>query len=369
MGTPVVVHEGGGALYETGLPERRRTGLSHRHRAAHRDAADGPRPRLHDELAARGFAMRMGEWSEAEHLDRYLALIGQARAIGRRARSRDRTSWHRGCRSPACTIRAMTWRMNESPAGTTVGAPRILPFHTRICNDWMSRIVSRLAAGGAGPCAGPGRACSVCFGRLAALPSGLIVDGRRPSVDHANPGDPRPVGNDLTFLFLPHHLSIAGDLAVRPLAVLGRPGVRRPPAGRQPAGRDVLSAGLGGLVVRCRFRPRLADGRPSALGRLRCLCLVRSAGQGSGRRRSRPASTRRRRSSWPTPSRAITRTSGRPAGIPGRSGLHPGPDRRVEKLGAWQCPMRRRGLFGTAGAGWRHFCGLLLLPLSWPSLT
>jgi len=48
----------------------------------------------------------------------------------------------------------------------------------------------------------------VCFARLVALPSGLIVDGRRPSVDHANLGEPRPIGNDLTFLFLPHHLSI-----------------------------------------------------------------------------------------------------------------------------------------------------------------
>jgi len=48
----------------------------------------------------------------------------------------------------------------------------------------------------------------VCFARLAAHPRALIVDGLRPSIDHANPGEPRPAGNDLTFLFLPHHLSI-----------------------------------------------------------------------------------------------------------------------------------------------------------------
>jgi hypothetical protein len=48
----------------------------------------------------------------------------------------------------------------------------------------------------------------VLFARLACDPTALIVDDRRPSVDYANLGDRRPVGNDLTFLFLPHHLSI-----------------------------------------------------------------------------------------------------------------------------------------------------------------
>ena len=50
---------------------------------------------------------------------------------------------------------------------------------------------------------------SACFARLIADPTGLIVDGRRPSVDFANRGDPRPVGNDLTFVFWPHHLYVA----------------------------------------------------------------------------------------------------------------------------------------------------------------
>jgi hypothetical protein len=47
-----------------------------------------------------------------------------------------------------------------------------------------------------------------CFIRLIAHPQALVLDGARPSVDHANPGDPRPIGNDLTFVFLPHHMWI-----------------------------------------------------------------------------------------------------------------------------------------------------------------
>ena len=49
----------------------------------------------------------------------------------------------------------------------------------------------------------------VCFARLVAHPGALIVDGERPSIDHAIPGEPRGAGNDATFSFLPHHLSIA----------------------------------------------------------------------------------------------------------------------------------------------------------------
>ena len=49
----------------------------------------------------------------------------------------------------------------------------------------------------------------VCFARLVAHPAALLVDGERPSIDHANPGVPRAAGNDATFSFLPHHLSIA----------------------------------------------------------------------------------------------------------------------------------------------------------------
>jgi hypothetical protein len=52
-----------------------------------------------------------------------------------------------------------------------------------------------------------------CFARLIVEPGGLIVDGRRPSVDYANRADPRSIGNDLVFLFLPHHWSIWQRLA------------------------------------------------------------------------------------------------------------------------------------------------------------
>ena len=79
VGTPVVVHEGGGALFETGFLSG--GGLGYRTdtellTAMRRMVHDH---RLHDDLAARGFALRMGEWSETEHIDRYFALIGQAR--------------------------------------------------------------------------------------------------------------------------------------------------------------------------------------------------------------------------------------------------------------------------------------------------
>jgi glycosyltransferase involved in cell wall biosynthesis len=79
VGTPVIVHEGGGALYETGFLSG--GGLAYRTdtellTAMRRMVHDH---RLHDDLAARGFAVRMGEWSETEHLERYFALIAQAR--------------------------------------------------------------------------------------------------------------------------------------------------------------------------------------------------------------------------------------------------------------------------------------------------
>jgi len=79
VGTPVIVHEGGGALYETGFLSG--GGLGYRTdtellTALRRMVHDHG---LHGELAERGFAMRMGEWSETEHLGRYFALIGQAR--------------------------------------------------------------------------------------------------------------------------------------------------------------------------------------------------------------------------------------------------------------------------------------------------
>jgi hypothetical protein len=49
---------------------------------------------------------------------------------------------------------------------------------------------------------------ALCFARLIADPTGLIVDGTRPSIDHMIRGDPRPLGNDLTFVFLPRQIYI-----------------------------------------------------------------------------------------------------------------------------------------------------------------
>jgi glycosyltransferase involved in cell wall biosynthesis len=84
VGTPVVVHEGGGALYETGFASG--GGLAYRSdtellTAVRRMVHDH---RLHDELAARGFAVRNSEWSESAHLERYFDLLAAARATRQR---------------------------------------------------------------------------------------------------------------------------------------------------------------------------------------------------------------------------------------------------------------------------------------------
>ena len=50
---------------------------------------------------------------------------------------------------------------------------------------------------------------AACFSGLVADPSSLILDADHPSLDHARPSDEPMVGNDLTRLFLPHHLAIA----------------------------------------------------------------------------------------------------------------------------------------------------------------
>src|SRR6185312_14046912 len=73
--TPVIVHQGGGAILETGVLSGGGLGYS----------TDGElllamRRLVHDddfreELAHQGYAMRIGEWSETAHLDRYFGLI------------------------------------------------------------------------------------------------------------------------------------------------------------------------------------------------------------------------------------------------------------------------------------------------------
>ncbi|QEH37289.1 GDP-mannose-dependent alpha-(1-6)-phosphatidylinositol monomannoside mannosyltransferase [Aquisphaera giovannonii] len=85
VGTPVVVHEGGGALLETGVLSG--GGLGYRsdgemllamRRVVHDEA-------LRSELAARGYARRIGEWSEGDHIHRYFELIRRLRGGSRDA--------------------------------------------------------------------------------------------------------------------------------------------------------------------------------------------------------------------------------------------------------------------------------------------
>jgi glycosyltransferase involved in cell wall biosynthesis len=80
VGTPVVIHEGGGAIQETGVASG--GGLGYRD--------DGElllalRRMVHDddvrsELAARGYARRISEWSESAHLHHYFDLIDHCRS-------------------------------------------------------------------------------------------------------------------------------------------------------------------------------------------------------------------------------------------------------------------------------------------------
>jgi len=83
--TPVVVHRGGGAIAETG--EQSGGGLGYDtdaellvalRRVVHDDA-------LRDELAAAGYARRVGPWSESAHMEAYFDLLAncrRARAAG-----------------------------------------------------------------------------------------------------------------------------------------------------------------------------------------------------------------------------------------------------------------------------------------------
>jgi glycosyltransferase involved in cell wall biosynthesis len=78
--TPVIVHEGGGAIYETGVQSGGGLGyradvemLTAMRRIVHE-------PEMRDALAERGYARRVGEWSEERHLQRYLDLVEKARS-------------------------------------------------------------------------------------------------------------------------------------------------------------------------------------------------------------------------------------------------------------------------------------------------
>jgi glycosyltransferase involved in cell wall biosynthesis len=73
--TPVVVHNGGGALRETGVLSGGGLGYETDDEllvALRRIVHDVD---LRDELADRGYAIRTGDWSESAHIERYLAMI------------------------------------------------------------------------------------------------------------------------------------------------------------------------------------------------------------------------------------------------------------------------------------------------------
>lgn len=114
----------------------------------------------------------------------------------------------------------------------------------------------------------------VCFASLAADPTGLLVDADRASLDNTLPGEQRVVGNDLTFLFLPHYLNLTAHLersgripywdswgfAGRPLVGNPQAGLFYPPVwaawvARTPAALGWLTvahvfwSGIGGYVL------------------------------------------------------------------------------------------------------------------------
>ncbi len=81
--TPVIVHEGGGAIQETGVQSGGGLGyrsdvelLTAMRRIVHE-------PDLRKTLADRGYARRVGDWSETRHIEHYLDLVEHARASRR----------------------------------------------------------------------------------------------------------------------------------------------------------------------------------------------------------------------------------------------------------------------------------------------
>lgn len=97
----------------------------------------------------------------------------------------------------------------------------------------MNRFAARLA-----PLLVLAAVLAVCFHRLIESPTSLIVDGRRPNVDHASRGRVREVGNDLTWVFLPRFVYVVGQIRTTgkapswdALGFGGRPLVGNPQAG------------------------------------------------------------------------------------------------------------------------------------------
>ena len=246
--------------------------------------------------------MRMGEWSETEHLDRYLDAdrpgAGRARALddSPAAHSRPAQAEH----ALAVTVHGRIAAASDSSLGRRLFAPRwptqvehpaICPI-ARLIQTWHSaygrHAGDRRAASG-------GRALALAAGLLCAAgrrSAALIVDGESAQRRPRKPGRAPAVGNDVTFLFLPHHLSIGkviaefGHLPVWDARGFGgRPLVGNPQAGMfYPPVWLVWWAASGG--------PRLADGRAPALGRARRVraraVVPRGAMGGDGRGRRLP---------------------------------------------------------------------------------
>lgn len=100
--TPVIVHQGGGAIYETGVHSGGGLGygtdielLTAMRRMLHQ-------PGLRDTLAERGHARRVGEWSEERHIERYMTLIEEA------IQTRRGSTPHRPMRSLAARLARST---------------------------------------------------------------------------------------------------------------------------------------------------------------------------------------------------------------------------------------------------------------------
>ena len=191
--TPVVVHKGGGAIHETGFLSGGGLGyetdaelLTSLRRIVHDTD-------LRDELADRGYALRTGEWSETAHLDRYFGLIQSIKSA--RAGTTPHRNVTRGGRPSGSLNLSRRDGSCECPPEDDATSP---PMLRRLGDLWACLALLVLAL--------------ACFARLVAQPGALIVDGRRPSIDYAMVNDPRGVGNDVTFLFLPHYQTITKQM-------------------------------------------------------------------------------------------------------------------------------------------------------------
>jgi hypothetical protein len=98
---------------------------------------------------------------------------------------------------------------------------------------------------------------AVCFQHLLASPGSLLADGSRPSIDHAERGGTRGLGNDLTRVALPRFLMI-----LRQWSETGKVPLWDPSGF---AGRPLIGNPQAGLMYPP-YWVALASGRPASLG-------------------------------------------------------------------------------------------------------